>query len=180
MGKSRNHEFDELYGGHAARVLAACRRLLGPGTGAEDAAHETFLRAGRGFESYEPQRPFAPWVLRIAANVCLDELRRRKRDAQLFAPIDADREDRELADGGGGGASPLSQALAAEERELLRRALDALPERERALMTLRYEAEMSYDEIGRAVSLTPANVGVIIHRVKLRLRAALGEALGRR
>ena len=47
-------------------------------------------------------------------------------------------------------------------------------------MTLRYEAEMSYDEIGRAVSLTPANVGVIIHRVKLRLRAALGEALGRR
>jgi DNA-directed RNA polymerase specialized sigma24 family protein len=42
-------------------------------------------------------------------------------------------------------------------------------------MTLRYEAEMSYDEIGRAVGLAPGHVGVAIHRAKLRLRSALAD-----
>ncbi len=187
MGKSRDDEnlarqipddpraFALLYDRLGGRIRALCRRLLGSAAAADDAAHEVFIRADRARATYDPSRPFAPWILRIAANVCLDELRRRRREHALFEPLEAD---------GWGPAgrsptsSPLSLLVREEERRALRSALDGLPERERTLVSLRYDAEMSYQEIAHAVGIEPGHVGVLIYRAKARLRAALAGVGG--
>ena len=130
------------------------------------------LRAERSFSSYDPSRPFGPWILRIAANTCIDELRRRKREQRLFEPLDEETQTREPAMDL---HSPLTQLLVEEERRVVRQALRGLPLRERTVVSLRYEAEMSYDEIGRAVGLPANHVGVLIHRAKVLLRSALAE-----
>lgn len=175
MGTSPNHAFSQIHREHIGRVLALCRRLLGSQAAAEDASHEALLRAERSFSSYDPSRPFGPWILRIAANMCIDELRRRKREQRLFEPLDEETQSHEPAMDF---HSPLTQMLVEEERRVVRQALGDLPLRERTLVSLRYEAEMSYEEIGRAVGLQANHVGVLIHRAKARLRSALAE-LGR-
>lgn len=164
---------DEEYGRSAGRVLALCRRLLGSPSAAEDMAQEVLLRARRAWSSYDPSRPFSPWILRIATNACFDELRRKGRERRFFEPLDP--ADEVVASSRSDDDSPLNVLLRDEERRAVRAAIDELPARERALLSLRYEAELSYQDIAEATGLPPNHVGVLIHRAKKQLRATLAE-----
>jgi RNA polymerase sigma-70 factor (ECF subfamily) len=64
--------FDALFRSHASDVTRVCRRMLDSETAAQDATHEVFLRARRGFASYDPERPFRRWLLGIAGHYCID------------------------------------------------------------------------------------------------------------
>jgi RNA polymerase sigma-70 factor (ECF subfamily) len=161
--------FEALFRSHEEDVERLCRRMLGPEAG-RDASQEVFLRARRGFAAYDPARPFRPWVLAIAGHHCVDQLRRRGLEAQLFDPGDFDAEElRHPA------PSPLRQALHAEEAGRLRDAIDALPERYRLPLVLRYFQELDYDGIGELLGLTRAQVATLLFRAKRRLRDALAR-----
>ncbi|MDX1650449.1 MAG: RNA polymerase sigma factor, partial [Myxococcota bacterium] len=69
-------------------------------------------------------------------------------------------------------ASPLRAALDAEAHVRLRAALDALPERYRAPLVLRHLAGLSYDEIAGLLEVSRSQVGVLLHRGRVRLRRA--------
>ena len=163
--------FADVYRAFFPRVFGLCRRLLGSAEAAEDATSEVFLRAQKNLRSYDLGLPFAPWLFGIASHYCLDQLRRRRAEQRLFEAPDpwveaaADQMD-----------SPLRSLLLTHEREVLRATIAALPERERVLLTLRYEAEMTYDEIASATGLEKSHVGVILYRAKKELRRALGLA----
>lgn len=158
----------ELYDRFAGDVERLCRRLLGPGDEAADARSEVFLRAQRAFASYERARPFRPWLLAIAGHYCVDRLRRLRTEGRLFDPKELSEEDLPER-----GPSPLGAALLREREEALRAAMAALPARYRAPMVLRYFAELSYEDIAQVLDVKPGQVGVLLHRAKLRLRAAL-------
>jgi len=161
----------ELYQQLAPRVYGLCRRLLRQREAAEDATSEVFLRAQRNLRSYDLGLPFAPWLFGIASHYCLDQLRRRRAEQRLFeAP------DRRVEAAADEMDSPLRSLLLTHEREVLRATIAALPERERVLLTLRYDAEMTYDEIASATGLEKSHVGVILYRAKKELRRALGLA----
>jgi RNA polymerase sigma-70 factor, ECF subfamily len=166
--------FGDLYGAYAEDVGRLCRRLLGPGDEAQDARAEIFFRAQQALVSYEPGRPFRRWLLAIAAHHCLDRLRRRNVEGRLFTSHDLS--ELELP---ANAPSPLGLALARERREELLGALDALPERHRAPLVLRYFAELPYDAIAQLLDVTVRDVGVLLFRAKARLREALGEGGGR-
>lgn len=151
-------------------VARLCARMLGRGPDAEDAASETFLRARRGLDGYDESRPFRSWVLAIAAHHCIDQLRRRARDEKLFAPTEFDAENLPSD-----GPSPLRGELDAERRRSVSAAVDALPERYRAPLLLRYYAESSYAEIAAALELSEAQVGMLLYRARRALRDALAE-----
>src|SRR6185436_3148632 len=71
-------------------VYNLCYRMLGEPDSAEDAAQETFLRVYQHLHRYDRKRPFATWMLSIAAHYCIDRLRRRK-----FTIFASDQEENE-------------------------------------------------------------------------------------
>jgi RNA polymerase sigma-70 factor (ECF subfamily) len=160
----------ELFQVFRQDVLRLCTRLLGP-VDAEDASNETFQRAGRRLDRYDPAQPFRRWLLSIAAHHCIDRLRRRDLEKRVFEP------DREGDAGVEGFASDKGSALdgilQAERQATLLGALDRLPDRYRAPLVLRYFAELSYDAIGEELGLSRSQVASTLFRGKQQLRAML-------
>lgn len=148
-------------------LLRLCRRLLGPAD-AEDAVHDAFLRAGGSLERFDPARPFRPWLLAVASNHALDRLRRRSTERRLFAPEALDPEALS-----GPGPSPLQGELDAARRRQVRDAVDALPDRYRAPIVLRYFAELPYETVAELLDVSKNQVATLLFRGRRRLRAAL-------
>ncbi len=160
--------FAELYAKHSADVTRLCRRMLDSAEDAEEARNEVFLRAQQSFSSYQRGRSFRSWLLAVAAHHCVDRLRRRHSERRLFEPSEFEEEGLPAR-----GPSPLGAVLAREQTELLTTALDAMPARFRAVLAMRYFAELSYAEIADAAEIRVEHVGVLLFRGKARLREAL-------
>jgi len=161
--------FEALFRTHEAHVLRLCRRMLGAAS-AEDARQEVFLRARRGFDGWDPERPFRRWLLGITGNYCIDQLRRRGVEARIFDG--ADFETRDLLSPG---PSPLRETLHAEERKRLLHAIDGLPQKYRVPLVLRYFQELDYDGIADTLGVTRGQVGTLLFRAKRQLRATLAS-----
>jgi RNA polymerase sigma-70 factor (ECF subfamily) len=164
--------FGEIFRLYEGDVVRTCRRFLGS-DGAEDAAAEVFLRARRGLAGHRPQEPLRPWLLGIAGNHCIDLLRRRKVEAALFDAGPAD--EGALASPA---PSPLQYALRREERERVAHAVDALPERYRVPLALRYFADLDYGEIAQILGVERGQVATLLFRARRTLRARLAGGGG--
>jgi RNA polymerase sigma-70 factor (ECF subfamily) len=154
----------------APSVYRVCRRTLGSREDAEDATSEIFLKARVRLASYEPSRPFAPWLYRVAANHCWDEIRKRRTRAEID---DGEPELSALEDDA---PTPQEAVLAIENRDSLRRVLHSLDERSRLAVVLRYFADMSYEDIGQALGISSNFVGVLLLRARRTMRKSLREA----
>jgi RNA polymerase sigma-70 factor, ECF subfamily len=165
--------FGRLVDLHKRPVFGLCARLLRDAEEARDAAQETFARAYAALGSFDPAQPFAPWLLRIARNHCLDVLRRRGLQPRQVA-LDADSEEggvREVADS----TTPRADD-ALERRELadsLERAVSALPVNYREVVQLFHVEQLSYKEIAQAMDVPLGTVMTWLHRARARLRVAL-------
>jgi RNA polymerase sigma-70 factor (ECF subfamily) len=162
--------FEESFRAHRDDVLRLCRRMLGSQPAGEDAVQEVFLRARRGFGGYDPERPFRGWLLAVAGNHCVDQIRRRGLEARLFDARDLDAGD--LRDPG---PTPLRDVLEREERGRVREAIDALPHRYRLPLVLRYFQELDYDGIAQILGIGRGQVGTLLFRAKRELRRRLAE-----
>ncbi len=156
--------FDRLVARYYRRVYTLCLRLLDDPAEAEDATQEAFWRAYRHLNRYDPQRPFRPWLLSIAAHHALDRLRRRRRRSEQQPWPDATPAAEE--------ASPEEVLLQRETQALVQRCVNDLPPLDRALVLLRYWEEASYEEMAQALGLT---VSAVKSRL-FRARRALAEA----
>ena len=163
-------EFAELYRIHYRRVLGLCRQLLRSTERAEDAAQEVFMRAHRGFASYDRIQPFAGWLLKIATNYCIDVMRRRRKERQIFGDESDERIEAEA-----GPTNVLGELLTSERAEEVKTAVAALPERYRVPLVLAYYSESSYDDIAATLGITPTHVGTLIYRAKQTLRRSLKQ-----
>ena len=168
--------FGRLVDLHKRSVHGLCLRLLRDPEDARDGAQEAFARAYAALATFDPAQPFAPWVLRIARNHCLDVLRRRGPEARPVS-LDADAGDdgpaRELADPD---APRADEAL--ERRQLagsLAQAIADLPENYREVIHLFHVEHMSYKEIAATMEVPIGTVMTWLHRARGRLRAALSE-----
>ncbi len=136
---------------YQAQVYGLCCRLLEDAREAEDAAQETFIKALTGLHSYDLQRPFRPWLMRIASNECIDRLRRRRGEASLDAMDEACDAWDWMA-----GTDPLPED-ALEEQELraaLRRCMRSLPPEDVMVLKLFYWMNYSYEEIATLTGMT--------------------------
>src|SRR3990172_1961024 len=150
--------FGELVRRYQTSVYNVCYRLLGDPAEAEDLAQEAFLRAFRRLASYDEQRPFGPWMRRVAANLFLNALQQRRS----LMPLE---EEFEAAPG-----EPMEMPEAFGERrqaaERVRGALLRLPAHYRAVIELRHYQEMSYDEIAAALGIGPGDVRTRLFRAR--------------
>jgi RNA polymerase sigma-70 factor (ECF subfamily) len=160
--------FGELYRRFSRRVLGLCLHLLGKREDAEDATSEVFMKLRTALGRYDDSLPFRPWLTGVAAKHCLDRLRRRRREQRLF-----ETERDEPAAIVEPSSSPLAGLLAEEGCSALAAAIAALPERQRVPLVLRYQGELSYDEIAERLDWTRQRVAVTLFRAKQNLRRML-------
>lgn len=165
--------FDELISRYAQRIRSyLCRRGLS-GHDADDVTQETFLRAFRFLDRYDPSRPLPPWLFAIATRQLADHFRSRRADAEAA-------DEWELA-----GDDPGPGDVAADREQLGR--LWSIADRvlsadQRQALWLKHVEQMSIREVATVTGHSPAGVKVLLHRARRRLldnpdvRGLLAEA----
>jgi RNA polymerase sigma-70 factor (ECF subfamily) len=108
------------------------------------------------------------WLMGNARNYWVDQLRRRGTEQRLFPSA-----GEELPEPAAAGPSPLGDLLQKERTAAFRKALNGLGEQGRKALMLRYESEMSYQQIGEALGISRNEVGVLLFRAKEQLRRIL-------
>jgi RNA polymerase sigma-70 factor (ECF subfamily) len=158
--------FEELYRTSRDDIYAYVAGMLRDRSAAEDVTAQAFERAYRRRSSFDPSRgSHRGWLFGIARNAALDELRRRKRHAELADdPID------EIASGAHDEA-----VESAMRRSILSAALATLSPRERELIALKFFAGLGNAEIAQALGVSESNAGTKLHRAMEKLREACDD-----
>lgn len=159
--KARASEWDAVFAEQLPRIYNFFRYRVGPGPVAEDLTSLTFEKAWRARGGYRRDKAaFGTWLFAVARNVAVDHF----RGARESVPLE---EAAEVA----GGATPEEIAERRSDGDRLARLLAGRTERERELLALKYGAEFTNRDIARMTGLSESNVGTILHRAVLALRA---------
>ena len=142
-------------------VFSVCYRMLGTPTAAEDAAQETFIRAYQALDRYDPDRSFATWLLSIASNYSIDQLRKKK-----VTLLSIDNEKYAWLAPPAKSPNPEQAALDLEKQQQIKQILGELNEIDRAAVTLQYWQDYSYQEIAEALSLSISAVKSRLYRAR--------------
>jgi RNA polymerase sigma-70 factor (ECF subfamily) len=170
--------FDELLRRHRLPLVNYFARMLQNRELAEDLAQEAFLRVYQARHRYQPEAKFTTWLYRIATNLALNAIRDRKGNG---GPASADGEGREgdsevarLPD-----AQPTAeQQLMQSEREgIIRAAVEALPENQRAAVILHKYQEVDYRQIAQILGVSESAVKSLLFRAYENLRGRLQPLL---
>ena len=150
-----------LFAQYHAPLVRFLTRRLGDRDAAEELAQETFVRAMKQ-ETITSDRS---WLFAVASNLVRDEGRRAQRQQRRLELL----REREQADAA---VEPEPTSMErADERDLARRAIEMLGERDRDALLMREEG-LDYDEIARALDLSPGSVGTTLSRARRRLMEA--------
>jgi RNA polymerase sigma-70 factor (ECF subfamily) len=160
--------FNSLVSEYEGVVFNLCLRLLGQRAAAEDAAQEAFISAWRNLAGLRGE--FRPWLLRIAANLCKDELRRRGRrpSASLDVALEAGMPEPPDTE-----PLPETSLMTGELRDQVQRALLELPEEQRTALVLCDIEGLDYAEIAAVMKTSLGTVKSRIARGRARLRQVL-------
>jgi RNA polymerase sigma-70 factor (ECF subfamily) len=155
--------FDELVVRHGPYALRVAGRLLRDRARAEDVVQEAFVRCWSQIHRFDSrQARFTTWLYRIVVNLCIDSQRRREPEP---LPADFDIIDT---------ASAVDDMMESNERiAILARALDELPVRQRAALTLVYDEGLSGAEAARVLGSSVKAVERLLARARMYLRACL-------
>jgi len=150
---------------------------------ADDVVQESWLGVLRGLDRFEGRSSLKTWIYRIVANVARTRAVREARSAPFssFAGDDEASVDPERFIADGHWASPVEPwqaVLDAEARDVIDRAIAALPEQQRQVIELRDVQGWPSDEVCNVLELSETNQRVLLHRARSKVRAALDEYLG--
>ncbi len=161
--------FSALMDRYRERIVRLGVHMVGNRDDAQDLCQETFVRVYRALGTFDRRRAFSPWLYRIAHNVILDFLRRRKARPQTV-----ESDDGTFYDSVDPSAENPQGALLTQEAG--REALDAirgLPDNYRSVVVFRYLDDLSYAEIAETLGITEANVMMRMSRARRMLRDRL-------
>ena len=138
--------FEELVQKYQREVYGLACRMVSDAEEAKDLAQQAFLQAFVHIRSFRQDAQFRTWLFRIAINQCYNFLKSRKKFGD---PLDSD--ELNLA---GTEPSPEADLVAQDERRRLYEALERLPAKQRAVITLKVEQGLSYQEISQVLGGT--------------------------
>ena len=158
--------FEEIVERHRRSVYQVCYRFVNNHEDASDLAQETFVRAWKGLRQFKGHAALATWLYRIAVNVSLNRVSAKRPDAE---PLEADRYlDTNTEQPG--------VDLVREERACaVRRAIRALPEKQRATLILRTYHELSHQEIAEILGSSVGAVKANFFHALANLKKILGS-----
>lgn len=166
--------FEQVVRTYYDRVYRLALRMLGTPGDAEDAAQEVFLRIHRRASRFHGRSALSTWIYRVAHNICLDEIRKRKR--RPVGTISHGEDFDMAANIPDTQSGPEAIVTALDESAEIRHALKTLPQEYQSVLILREIEELTYDEIAAVLGCP---VGTVRSRLA-RGRRLLAEHLERR
>lgn len=175
--RCRRHDleaFDELVRLYERRIFNFALRLSGNHHDAEDITVETFIRVFNAIANFRGDATFSTWLFRIAHNVFLD-MRKKERahphtSLQDVLELDESEVTRQVED-----PAPLPERMAedAELSQILRRAIDELPDYQKTMVLLYHTQNKSYEEIAEIMHLPIGTVKSRLNRARIALKSKL-------
>ena len=165
--------FAELVGRYRNQITSYIYRMVNDYDTAVDLSQETFLRVYRAAARYQTTHAFSTYIYRIATNVAISELRKRKRRRLVsLTGLLTSPDGEELMDFQPADDKPLQDIalIDAEKRAVIKRAISTLPDRYRAPLVLRDVEGKSYDEIAAILQTSEGTVKSRINRARNFLR----------
>ena len=155
-------ELETLYRERFLVFVRTATAQLENAEAARDVVQEAFAAALRRIDDYRGEGSLEAWLWRIVANKALDERRARARDA----PAALSRHGVAAYEPNGG----------ADEKQVIRARLAALPERQRLAVFLHYYADLDYATIASVLEVAPGTVAATLNAARTSLRKRLKEA----
>ena len=165
--------FAELVGRYRNPITNYIYRMTNDYDGAVDLAQETFVRVYRAAERYQTTYAFSTYIYRIATNLAISELRKRKRRKLVsLTGFFQSRDGGEPVEFNPPDLKPLpdSELVDAERRRAVQRAISTLPEKYRAPLILRDVEGKSYEDISRILETSEGTIKSRISRARGFLR----------
>lgn len=160
--------FEQLVRRYEKRVFALTLRMCRNSEDAAEAAQEAFLAAWQGLAFFRGDASFSTWLYRLTSNACVDLMRREGRHWDAAGPsLDDEGLNLDIPDRT---ASPQEAAERSELRAQIEEGLRALSPEHREVLVLREMHQLSYEEIGAALSLDLGTVKSRISRGRKQLR----------
>lgn len=166
--------FETLIARYQNVVVNSIARYVRDRAEAEDLAQDVFFRVYRASAKYTPQAKFSTWLFRIVTNMCLNEIRDRGRHKILSLAPDEVLTQHPSREPGGEPSHGIQQR---ETRDQVRAAIDALPDTQRLAIIYDKYQDLSYEEIGVRMKLSPMAVKSLLSRARENLRLRLEPLL---
>lgn len=166
IARQDGHAYATLVKRHLAWALRFVERMLGARADAEDVVQVGFLRVWQGAAHWTPEAQFRTWFYRVLYNLCMDHFRAH---AVPIDPLDENMPDT--------GPSSEDHLFARQRTEQVRRALAALPARQRAALVLRYYEERSQAEAASLLGVSEGALESLLSRGRATLRKYMRDLL---
>ncbi len=177
--KGSEAAYRELMSRYERPVFSLVFRMVRDRETAEDLSQETFVKVLNNLDRYSPEFKFSSWLFKIANNLTIDHLRRRRIDTISIegAPDAVTAESARATSIAvvSQDESPLEELESKELGTAIERAIGKLRPEYRACIMLRHVEDKSYEEIAEIVKLPLGTVKTYIHRARHELRAALDD-----
>ncbi len=158
--------YDKLILLYKDAVYSIIYRMVHNKQEAEDLTQETFIKAYKSIGSFNEAYAFSTWLFKIATNGCIDHFRKRKLKTYSMEETVRYKDDelrQEYADPEPG----IDHQLEHKERaQMIRQAIEQLPEKYRIVIEMRHQQEQSYEEIAQALSLPLGTIKARIFRAR--------------
>jgi RNA polymerase sigma-70 factor (ECF subfamily) len=174
--------FAELVDAYSPGLLRMARMYVRDRAVAEEVVQETWIAVLRGIDRFEGRSSLKTWIFRILINTAKTRGQRESRSIPFSAAAGGDEPsvdpDRFLEGGGwrsgpGEWPTPEEELLQGETHEEILRAIEALPEQQRAVITLRDVEGLPTEEVSELLGITDGNQRVLLHRARSKVRAAI-------
>src|SRR4051794_3279807 len=170
--------FEQLVRTYDQSVLRLAMNLLRSPEDARDVYQETFLRVYRNLDSFRFDCSFHTWLYRIATNLCLDQLRKRKvrrEEPTVLATADGMLDRMDSVQEERGDSDPQRHLLSGQIRKKVKETLGQLTPRERMVFELRHYEGLRLRRIGEVLGTTEEAAKNCLFRETQKMRAALGD-----
>jgi RNA polymerase sigma-70 factor, ECF subfamily len=171
--KGDQDAFGEIVEIYKNSIYQLCYRMLGNRHEAEDIAQEAFIRAYVNIRSFNQDLKFSTWLFRIATNLCIDRLRKKKPDYYLDAEVAGTEGLTMYSQVSSDSPLPETEVESLELQETVQKEILKLPEKYRSAIVLKYMEDMSLNEISEILELPLGTVKTRIHRGREALRQQL-------
>lgn len=148
---------------YKSKVFSLVYRIVRQREDAEEIVSDAFVRVFRNLQKYNPEFPFSNWLFKIATNLSIDFLRRRKPDSISLDDEENVIEIESMT------TSPLEMFSTMSELEKVEHAISCLKPEYRIALLLRHKEEKTYEEIAEILSMPIGTVKIRIHRAKKEL-----------
>jgi RNA polymerase sigma-70 factor (ECF subfamily) len=168
--------FEQVVRAYGGRLLAVARRIVGSEEDARDVVQDAFMNAFRSLNRFEGNAKLSTWLHRIAVNAALMKLRTRKRkpEQSIESLLPAFLEDGHHEERFKSWEEPVDVLMErAENREQVRKQIDALPEGYRTVLVLRDIEGLDTEETANVLGLSVNATKIRLHRARQALRTLL-------